>query len=285
MELGINETKGASSQQAIPTSCFLQLVHKCRMNFIDLLSVLKPDAWPVAKGKRPLRCTGSALSIAVGLLEGAFPNTGARIMLFAGGACSQGPGSVVNDDLMQSIRTHHDIDKGKAKFMKKATLHYEALAARVCNNGNAIDIYAFAPNQTGLLEMQSCPNQTGGHLVMGDFFTSSLFKQTYLRVFSNNSMCFNAQLEVKTSQDLKVCGIVGPCVSMNVNGPNVSETELGLGGTCQWKFCALGTNTTPAVYFEVQVRSSFNLFSIFKITNIFFFYRIDHQFSKEVEAA
>jgi len=54
LALGINETKGASSQQAIPTSCFLQPVHKCRMNFIDLLSVLKPDAWSVAKGKRPL---------------------------------------------------------------------------------------------------------------------------------------------------------------------------------------------------------------------------------------
>ncbi len=93
-------------QQAIPTSRFMQPVQKCDMYLTDLLGELQRDPWPVAQGKRPLRSTGSALSIAVGLLEGAFPNTGARIMLFAGGACSQGPGSVVNDDLTQPIRSH-----------------------------------------------------------------------------------------------------------------------------------------------------------------------------------
>jgi protein transport protein SEC23 len=32
-------------------------------------------------------------------------------MLFVGGACSQGPGMVVNDELKNPIRSHHDIDK------------------------------------------------------------------------------------------------------------------------------------------------------------------------------
>lgn len=41
-------------------------------------------------------------------------------MLFVGGACSQGPGMVVNDDLKQPIRSHHDIDKDNCKYMKKA---------------------------------------------------------------------------------------------------------------------------------------------------------------------
>ena len=257
-------------QQAIPTSRFLQPVQKCDMYLTDLLGELQRDPWPVSQGKRPLRSTGAALSIAVGLLEGAFPNTGARVMLFAGGACSQGPGSVVNDDLKQPIRSHHDIDKDNAKFMKKATKHYEALATRACNNGHAIDIYACALDQTGLLEMKSCPNNTGGHLVMGDSFSSSLFKQTFQRVFAKDArneykMAFNALMEVKTSRELKVCGTIGPCVSMNVKGPNVSETELGLGGTCQWKFCTLGTNTTPAIFFEVvnQVKNISKYFFFF----------------------
>jgi protein transport protein SEC23 len=226
------------------------------MYLTDLLGELQRDPWPVSQGKRPLRSTGSALSIAVGLLECTFPNTGARVMLFAGGACSQGPGMVLNDDLKQPIRSHHDIDKDNAKFMKKATKHYEALASRACTNGHAIDIYACALDQTGLLEMKSCCNTTGGHLVMGDSFGSSLFKQTFQRVFAKDArneykMAFNALMEVKTSRELKVCGTIGPCISMNVKGPNVSETELGIGGTSQWKFCALGTNTTPAVFFEV----------------------------------
>lgn len=39
------------------------------MNLTDLLGELQRDPWPVTQGKRPLRSTGVALSIAVGLLE------------------------------------------------------------------------------------------------------------------------------------------------------------------------------------------------------------------------
>lgn len=48
---------------------FLQPVHKVDMNLTDLLGELQRDPWPVPQGKRPLRSTGVALSIAVGLLE------------------------------------------------------------------------------------------------------------------------------------------------------------------------------------------------------------------------
>jgi hypothetical protein len=46
------------------------------------------------------------------------------------------------------------------------------------------DLYSCALDQTGLLEMRSCCNMTGGHMVMGDSFNSALFKQTYQRVFA-----------------------------------------------------------------------------------------------------
>ena len=59
-------------------------------------------------------------------------------MTFLGGACSQGPGQVVNDELKFPIRSHHDIEKDAAKFMKKALKHYEALASRSSNNGHTI---------------------------------------------------------------------------------------------------------------------------------------------------
>lgn len=39
------------------------------MNLTDLLGELQRDPWPVSQGKRPLRSTGVAMSIAVGLLE------------------------------------------------------------------------------------------------------------------------------------------------------------------------------------------------------------------------
>ncbi|RMB93649.1 hypothetical protein DUI87_29876 [Hirundo rustica rustica] len=216
-------------EQPVISSRFLQPVHKIDMNLTDLLGELQRDPWPVTQGRRPLRSTGVALSIAVGLLEGTFPNTGARIMLFTGGPPTQGPGMVVGDELKTPIRSWHDIEKDNARFMKKATKHYETLANRSAANGHCIDIYACALDQTGLLEMKCCANVTGGHMVMGDSFNTSLFKQTFQRVFSKGysgefRMAFGANLDVK---------------------------EIGIGGTSQWKICSLDPSTTLAIYFEV----------------------------------
>jgi protein transport protein SEC23 len=39
------------------------------MSLTDLLGELQRDPWPVQQGKRALRSTGAAISIAIGLLE------------------------------------------------------------------------------------------------------------------------------------------------------------------------------------------------------------------------
>lgn len=248
--------QGPQQHYQLPANRFLQPVHKCDMSLTDLLGELQRDPWPVSQGRRPLRSTGVALSIAVGLLECTYPNTGARIMLFIGGPCTQGPGMVVGDELKNPIRSHHDIEKDTVKYMKKAMKHYEALANRAANNGHVVDIYSCALDQTGLHEMKFCPNFTGGHMVMGDSFNTSLFKQTFQRVFSKDSkgefkMGFGATLEVKTSRELKVSGSIGSCVSLGTKSSSVSDTELGMGGTCQWKLCGLYPNTTLGIFFEV----------------------------------
>lgn len=249
--------KPLAPHDAAAASCiFLQPVQAVDMNLTDLLGELQRDPWPVPQGKRPLRSTGIALSIAIGLLEGTFPNTGARVMLFTGGPPTQGPGMVVGDELKTPIRSWHDIQKDNARHLKKATKYYEALANRAAVNGHSVDIYACALDQTGLLEMKCLSNLTGGHIVMGDSFNTSLFKQTFQRVFSKDyngefRMAFGGTLEVKTSRELKISGAIGPCVSLNTKGPCVSDNEMGVGGTCQWKICSLTPATTLAMYFEV----------------------------------
>uniref|UniRef100_A0A8C2MLH5 Protein transport protein SEC23 n=1 Tax=Cricetulus griseus TaxID=10029 RepID=A0A8C2MLH5_CRIGR len=249
-------TRGPQVQQPPPSNRFLQPVQKIDMNLTDLLGELQRDPWPVPQGKRPLRSSGVALSIAVGLLECTFPNTGARIMMFIGGPATQGPGMVVGDELKTPIRSWHDIEKDNAKYVKKGTKHFEALANRAATTGHVIDIYACALDQTGLLEMKCCPNLTGGYMVMGDSFNTSLFKQTFQRVFTKDihgqfKMGFGGTLEIKTSREIKISGAIGPCVSLNSKGPCVSENEIGTGGTCQWKICGLSPTTTLAMYFEV----------------------------------
>lgn len=50
-------------------SRFLLPVAQVEFPLTELLEQLARDAWPVANDKRPLRCTGVAVSVAVGLLE------------------------------------------------------------------------------------------------------------------------------------------------------------------------------------------------------------------------
>ncbi|KHN81869.1 Protein transport protein Sec23A [Toxocara canis] len=256
------------------------------MSINDLIEQIQPDRWPVPQGHRPLRATGSALAVAVTLLEVCFPSTGARIMTFIGGACTHGPGMVVGEELKNPIRSWHTIKEDNAPYIKKATKFYDGLGARAVKNGHVIDIYSCALDQTGLNEMRACFNttavknghvidiyscaldQTGlnemracfnttaGNVVMGDSFNSSLFKQTYQRVFEkdangNLKMGFNATMEVKVGSGLKLEGMLGCCANGNVKNASVSDTEMGIAGTCQWKFCALSPKATVAVLLEI----------------------------------
>ena len=67
-----------------------------------------------------------ALSVAVGLLETTYSNTGARIMLFAGGPATEGPGMVVSNELKEPIRSHHEIKWDTVKHYKRAIKVFNA---------------------------------------------------------------------------------------------------------------------------------------------------------------
>lgn len=56
-------------QQAFGAARFLLPVQQCEFQLTGILETLARDPWPVANDKRPLRCTGVAISVAVGLLE------------------------------------------------------------------------------------------------------------------------------------------------------------------------------------------------------------------------
>ncbi|KAF7365079.1 Protein transport protein SEC23 [Mycena venus] len=217
---------------------------------------LTRDPWPVANDKRPLRCTGVALSVAVGLLETTYPNTGARIMLFAGGPATEGPGMVVSNELKEPIRSHHDIDRDSVKHFKRASKFYEGLAKRASNNGHAVDLFAGCLDQVGLLEMKSLPNSTNGVIVLSDSFATSIFKQSFLRLFNKDDqghlqMGFNATFDVQTTKELKVSGLIGHAISAGKKSPCVGETEIGIGQTSAWKINVITPRTSTGVYFEV----------------------------------
>jgi protein transport protein SEC23 len=103
------------------SSRFLLPLNSCEFQLTSTIEQLQKDPWPVANDRRPARCTGAALSVAVGLMETSFPNSGARVVLYSGGPCTEGPGMVVGTELKEPIRSHHDIERDNAKYYRKAS--------------------------------------------------------------------------------------------------------------------------------------------------------------------
>jgi protein transport protein SEC23 len=62
-----NAPMPAPAQQG--TARFLLPVQQVEFSLTGILEQLQRDPWPVANDKRPQRCTGVAVSVAVGLLE------------------------------------------------------------------------------------------------------------------------------------------------------------------------------------------------------------------------
>lgn len=56
---------------------------------------------------------------------------------------------------------------------------------------------------------------------------------------------------MKVGNGLKIEGVLGCCANGGVKNASVSDTEMGIGGTCQWKFCSINPRTTIAVLFEI----------------------------------
>ncbi|WFD34192.1 GTPase-activating protein S23 [Malassezia cuniculi] len=262
---GAQGAQGGPSQPRVAggqlgASRFLLPVSQCEYQLTSILEQLQRDPWPVASDKRAQRCTGAAVGIAVGLLETTFANTGARIMLFCGGPCTEGPGNVVSTELRERIRSHHDIDKDNARYYKRATRYYEAIARRAANNGHVIDVFAGCLDQIGLLEMNSLSNLTNGSLLLVDSFQMGIFKQSFNKLFDKDEngdlqMGFNATLEVQCTKELRVSGLIGHAISANKKTACVGETEIGIGQTSAWKLCSITPRTSEAIYFEVVSRT------------------------------
>jgi len=72
--LGLNPSNRAAPRPGQPmpapaASKFLMQVQECEFQLTNILEGLQRDPWPVEQDKRPVRCTGVALGVAVSLLE------------------------------------------------------------------------------------------------------------------------------------------------------------------------------------------------------------------------
>ncbi|OIV97471.1 hypothetical protein TanjilG_10995 [Lupinus angustifolius] len=235
---------------------FLLPASDCEYTLNALLDELQTDQWPVPPGSRPARCTGVALSVAMGLLGACNPGTGARIITLVGGPCTEGPGTIVSKDLSDPVRSHKDLDKDAAPYFKKAVKFYESLAKQLVSQGHVLDIFASALDQVGVAEMKVAVERTGGLVVLSESFGHSVFKDSFKRIFEDGeqslSLCFNGMLEINCSKEVKIQGIIGPCTSLEKKGPSVADTVIGEGNTTAWKMCGLDKSTCLTVMFDLS---------------------------------
>lgn len=127
--------------------------------------------------------------------------------------------------------------------------------------GHVLDIFACALDQCGVAEMLPAVESTGGLITLAETFDHSIFRETVQRMLEKDEqghlkMVGNATMEVKCSREIKVCGLIGPAASAEKASGQISENEIGLGGTVQWKMATMNPLSTYGVYFDVANQHS-----------------------------
>lgn len=237
---------------------FIMPVSECEFALNMIIEELQKDPWPISSENRCLRCTGTALSIALTLLELAYNKKPARVLLFSSGAGTFGPGLVVSESLSDIIRTFRDVKEETAAHIKSAENFYEGLAQRASHNSHSVDIFCCSIDQIGLYEMRGLSTRTGGIMVLTDTYKSDVFTSTLQKVFNRDetgglSMGFDSQITLLTSPGVSICGAIGPGFSLVQKVSNVSETEIGSGMTNTWRLGSFDTQTTIGYYFDLTV--------------------------------
>ena len=264
----------AAAPQAPLGHRFLMSKRECEFTLEAILEDLQADPRLSQPGHRPVRSTGAALSVAVGLLEACRVGSAARVMAFLGGPCTQGPGLVVAPPLSEPIRMHYDLRRGSAKHSKKASEFYAQLAERAAQNGHCVDLFSCAYDQVGILEMQRLPQLTGGAFILTDEFQHDMFRDSFKKMFARDPasglmrMAFNATYDVRPSRELKILGAVGHC-SPSRPDPRAPQQQqqqqqqasvssartIGHGGTCSWRAAGVDPHTNVSFFFELAAPS------------------------------
>ncbi|KAM3130641.1 hypothetical protein pb186bvf_017233 [Paramecium bursaria] len=230
-------------------SRFLVPLSECEFSFNSILDDLQVDPWPVPSGQRELRANGAALKIGSIILE--YASQYSKILFFAGGPCTIGPGQIVGQFYEETIRSYLDIQKEapNTQYMSKAKKFYNELTQKAIKSNLTIDIFAFTLDQFGLLEMKFLAEKTGGVVVMQEKFDSDVFRESYKKLFDRDSqgflkMGFGSRIDMFASKDIKIQGAIGPCISLKKQGPMASEQIIGEGGTTSWYAGGLDRNST-----------------------------------------
>lgn len=264
---------------------FLCPLDECEFALNSIIDELSVDPFPVSVGFRPQRATGTAIDLAVRLME--FLGSGStcgKVALFCGGPCTRGPGKVVGVDKAEMLRFHRDFMDGNTPHYQAAFDFYNDIAGRLQAVRGALDVFAESFDQVGITELRRCVNNTGGTFVCGDTFDHQMFTESFQRSFQRCNIkptgevvegdlethaMFGLQVQLLTSADTLISGVIGPCSAVplakagptatpaiNAANSRVSPLVIGLGGTTTWSTSCADESLTLTFVFDTETSDS-----------------------------
>ena len=276
---------------------FLVPLEDCEFALSNIIQELAVEPFAVRPNERPLRATGAALEVAITLLElygggatvlsaagpgglagpaattAAPAGTCGKVILFTGGPCTRGPGTIASLDRGTLMRSAKDIAEGNAPLYEPAVRFFDGLQSRLTDARCCLDCFVESFDQVGILELRNCVDRTGGVFVCGDSFTHRMFAESFRRYFE---VCgfrgggsatepavagFAAEVQVFTSRDTLICGCLGLASAApqapkaggaDGNSRCVSPLNVGIGGTNKWRVSALDRHATLTFVFDTD---------------------------------
>jgi protein transport protein SEC23 len=192
---------------------FIKSKSECFDFLIEAIENLQPDPFPVLPAYKPVRCTGSAISLAFSLLEAVLPDMGVKYLLFSQGPCTFGPGTVTPIKYKEKGKNDYAEDNDPM-YASPAQKFYTDLAERMNKVGHSMDILAATIVDIGIAHMISLVNMTGGMLIMAQDFDKNIYVSSCRKIMDVTEegylkQGFNARIHVKTSRSLEFKGVVG----------------------------------------------------------------------------
>ena len=156
------EMLGLTNVSHTRPSSLLVPVGEGLLQLTAVLSSIERDGYEPNEESRETRGTGSALSLALAVLEALSPDSPGRVLLFTGGPCTTGPGQVVGTSRAETMRQRINFEKETdLKYFDRATQFYTQLAHRAAAQGHCVDLFMAAQDQVGFAEMQPLSDFTG----------------------------------------------------------------------------------------------------------------------------
>jgi protein transport protein SEC23 len=267
-QLGLISKHDPRTTSHSQTRKFILPLKDCEYTVSSFLDDLSGDLFPKGQGERRGNCSGLALHVAISLLESVAGGEPARILFFLGNACSIGPGQIVGLKLSETIRNYVDFEKKNTNtnYFKTAVDFYEKLATRASRAGIVIDVFSCSLNQVGLLEMKCLPEYTGGYMILTDFFSTMIFKDSLRKIFEvdeegNLKMAFRGRVDMFVTQPIKIAGGIGYMLSLNQPFGTMVSTDnpIGQSGTRSWSLGGMDQNSTYTFVFDVDSNTSNNM--------------------------